>query len=104
MTLNEKRLILVVKSSKLNIQFIEYLTAELLTTFESIIKMPSGCIAKPLQRELADSIVRMANPDDLRILLACGAKVNETVTQVSFNVMSSLSRPQHFILVNTLCL
>ncbi|CAG7785048.1 unnamed protein product [Allacma fusca] len=43
--------------------------------------MPSGCILKPLQRELADQIVRLAHPDDLRILLACGAKVNETVTQ-----------------------
>ncbi|OXA38081.1 Ankyrin-2 [Folsomia candida] len=43
--------------------------------------MPLECISKPLQRELADSIIRLAHPDDLRILLACGAKVNEAVTQ-----------------------
>lgn len=34
-----------------------------------------------LQRQLADSIVRMVPLDDIRILLACGAKVNEPVTQ-----------------------
>lgn len=34
-----------------------------------------------LQRELADSIIRMVPLDEIRILLACGAKVNEPVTQ-----------------------
>lgn len=34
-----------------------------------------------LQRELADSIIRQAPLDEIRILLACGAKVNEPVTQ-----------------------
>lgn len=34
-----------------------------------------------LQRELADSIIRCAPLDELRILLACGARVNEPVTQ-----------------------
>lgn len=37
--------------------------------------MPTECIANPLQRELADSIIRMAPLDEIRILLACGAKV-----------------------------
>ncbi|KAI5640062.1 ankyrin repeats (3 copies) domain-containing protein [Phthorimaea operculella] len=36
---------------------------------------------KSLQRELADSIIRMVPLDEIRILLACGAKVNEPVTQ-----------------------
>lgn len=35
----------------------------------------------PLQRQLADSIVKMVPLDDIRILLATGAKVNEPVTQ-----------------------
>lgn len=43
--------------------------------------MPSECITNPLQRELADSIIRMVPLDEIRILLACGAKVNEPVTQ-----------------------
>ncbi|CAL8079096.1 unnamed protein product [Orchesella dallaii] len=43
--------------------------------------MPTECTTKPLQRELADSIIRLAEPDDLRILIACGAKVNDAVTQ-----------------------
>ncbi|CAB0033102.1 unnamed protein product [Trichogramma brassicae] len=47
----------------------------------TIIKMPSECIANPLQRELADSIIRLQSLDELRILLACGAKPNEPVTQ-----------------------
>lgn len=34
-----------------------------------------------MQRELADSIIRMVPLDEIRILLACGAKVNEPVTQ-----------------------
>jgi hypothetical protein len=43
--------------------------------------MPTECITNPLQRELADSIIRMVPLDEIRILLACGAKVNEPVTQ-----------------------
>jgi hypothetical protein len=40
------------------------------------IVMPteSGC-ANPLQRSLADAIIRMQPLDEIRILLACGAKV-----------------------------
>jgi len=45
--------------------------------------MPSECIENGLQRELADCITKLANLDDLRILLATGARVNESVTQVS---------------------
>ena len=44
-------------------------------------EMPTECITNPLQRELADSIIRMVPLDEIRILLACGAKVNEPVTQ-----------------------
>ncbi|CAM1325705.1 Uncharacterised protein g9041 [Pycnogonum litorale] len=43
--------------------------------------MPSVACAQTLQRELADCISRGASLDEMRILLACGAKVNETVTQ-----------------------
>lgn len=43
--------------------------------------MPSECAANPLQRALADAIIRMLPLDEIRILLACGAKVNEPVTQ-----------------------
>ncbi|XP_075988672.1 uncharacterized protein LOC142984767 isoform X3 [Anticarsia gemmatalis] len=44
--------------------------------------MPSEVIpGKSMQRELADSIIRMVPLDEIRILLACGAKVNEPVTQ-----------------------
>lgn len=43
--------------------------------------MPTECIAGPLQRELADSIIRLKPLDEIRILLACGAKANEAVTQ-----------------------
>lgn len=43
--------------------------------------MPAECAANPLQRALADAIISMAPMDELRILLACGAKVNEQVTQ-----------------------
>lgn len=43
--------------------------------------MPSECTTKPLQRELADSIIRLADPDDLRILIACGAKVQLIITK-----------------------
>lgn len=34
-----------------------------------------------LQRDLADAISRLAPLDDIRILLACGAKVDRPVTQ-----------------------
>lgn len=34
-----------------------------------------------LQRDLADAITRLASLDDIRILLACGARVNGPVTQ-----------------------
>ena len=40
------------------------------------ITMPSECSTNPLQRALADSIIRMVSMDELRILLACGAKVS----------------------------
>lgn len=43
--------------------------------------MPAECSANPLQRSLADAIIRMLPLDEIRILLACGAKVNEPVTQ-----------------------
>ncbi|XP_074594547.1 uncharacterized protein LOC141849929 [Brevipalpus obovatus] len=43
--------------------------------------MPSLSSVQTLQRELADSIIRCAPLDDIRILLACGARVNEPVTQ-----------------------
>lgn len=36
---------------------------------------------RALQRELADSIIRRAPLDEIRILLACGAKVNVPITQ-----------------------
>lgn len=34
-----------------------------------------------LQRDLADAISRLASLDDIRILLACGAKADKPVTQ-----------------------
>ncbi|RWS07426.1 ankyrin repeat and SOCS box protein 3-like protein [Dinothrombium tinctorium] len=43
--------------------------------------MPLMPSLQTLQRELADCIIRCAPLDDIRILLACGAKVNEPVTQ-----------------------
>lgn len=43
--------------------------------------MPTRISSNSLQRELADSIIRMVPLDEIRILLACGAKVNEPVTQ-----------------------
>ncbi|XP_076643035.1 ankyrin repeat and SOCS box protein 16 isoform X1 [Halictus rubicundus] len=46
-----------------------------------LFTMPTECIASPLQRELADSIIRLKPLDEIRILLACGAKANEAVTQ-----------------------
>lgn len=43
--------------------------------------MPALPSLQSLQRELADCIIRGAPLDEIRILLACGAKVNEPVTQ-----------------------
>lgn len=43
--------------------------------------MPQVACLQNLQRDLADSIIRVAPLDEIRILLACGAKVNEPVTQ-----------------------
>lgn len=43
--------------------------------------MPQVPCLPNLQRDLADSIIRVAPLDEIRILLACGAKVNEPVTQ-----------------------
>lgn len=40
------------------------------------IAMPSECTANPLQRALADSIIKCVSMDEIRILLACGAKVS----------------------------
>lgn len=37
--------------------------------------MPTECVANPLQRALADAIILMKPLDEIRILLACGAKV-----------------------------
>ncbi|XP_075678600.1 uncharacterized protein LOC113798829 isoform X3 [Dermatophagoides pteronyssinus] len=45
------------------------------------INIPLMPSLQRLQRELADSIIRQAPLDEIRILLACGAKVNEPVTQ-----------------------
>lgn len=41
------------------------------------IAMPSECTTNPLQRALADSIIRMVSLDEMRILFACGAKVSK---------------------------
>ncbi|XP_031632129.1 ankyrin-1-like isoform X2 [Contarinia nasturtii] len=46
--------------------------------------MPTECGANILQRNLADAIILMKPLDEIRILLACGAKVNEMVTQGLF--------------------
>ncbi|XP_055305739.1 ankyrin-1-like isoform X2 [Sitodiplosis mosellana] len=43
--------------------------------------MPTECVANPLQRALADAIILMKPLDEIRILFACGAKVNEPVAQ-----------------------
>ncbi|UYV82594.1 hypothetical protein LAZ67_22000062 [Cordylochernes scorpioides] len=43
--------------------------------------MPSVPCIQTQQRDLADSIIRWAPLDEIRILLACGARVNEPVTQ-----------------------
>lgn len=49
------------------------------------IAMPSECTTNPLQRALADSIIRMVSLDELRILFACGAKVSELRWSRSFD-------------------
>lgn len=43
------------------------------------ITMPSAseCAVSNLQRNLADAIIRMVSMDELRIILACGAKVGQ---------------------------
>lgn len=41
-----------------------------------LLTMPTECVANPLQRALADAIILMKPLDEIRILLACGAKVN----------------------------
>lgn len=38
--------------------------------------MPAECAANPLQRALADAIIRMLPLDEIRILLAAGAQVS----------------------------
>ncbi|OQR76192.1 ankyrin-1-like [Tropilaelaps mercedesae] len=40
-----------------------------------------AALQRSLQRELADSLIRCAPLDDIRVLLACGAQVNEPVAQ-----------------------
>lgn len=47
----------------------------------AISDMPVECLANPLQRQLADAIIRLQPLDEIRILLACGARPNESVTQ-----------------------
>lgn len=48
--------------------------------------MPSEVISeKSLQRELADSIIRMVPLDEIRILLACGAKVRGSLIQIQIH-------------------
>lgn len=42
--------------------------------------MPSECVTNPLQRALADAIITMQPLDELRILLACGAKVHRSLS------------------------
>lgn len=42
-----------------------------------LLSMPTECVAEnPLQRALADAIILMKPLDEIRILLACGAKVH----------------------------
>lgn len=50
------------------------------------IAMPSECTANPLQRALADSIIRMVSLDELRILFACGAKVSGSLKTMTVTV------------------
>lgn len=49
------------------------------------IAMPSECTTNPLQRALADSIIRMVSLDELRILFACGAKVSESFLELRWS-------------------
>lgn len=43
--------------------------------------MPTEIATNNMQRALADAIVQCASLDEIRILLACGAKINDPVTQ-----------------------
>lgn len=43
--------------------------------------MPQVPCTQTLQRELADCIIHLESLDEIRIILACGAKANEPVTQ-----------------------
>lgn len=53
--------------------------------------MPTECEeANPLQRDLADSIILMVPLDDIRILLACGAKVNVSSQKISIIIFASM--------------
>lgn len=49
-----------------------FLCGDAVHRFES---MPTECATNPLQRALADAIIMMQPLDEIRILLACGAKV-----------------------------
>lgn len=46
--------------------------------------MPTECATNPLQRALADAIIMMQPLDEIRILLACGAKVRTHFVCVRF--------------------
>lgn len=48
--------------------------------------MPSECVTNPLQRALADAIIMMQPLDELRILLACGAKVFHSLYFTLINI------------------
>lgn len=48
------------------------------------LSMPTECVSNPLQRALADAIILMKPLDEIRILLACGAKVS--IQEFSFNL------------------
>lgn len=65
--------------------------------------MPQDASIQDLQRELADSIIRVAPLDDIRIILARGAKVNEPVTQglrpLHYAVYQQYLEAIHLILV-----
>ncbi|UYV61834.1 hypothetical protein LAZ67_1006781 [Cordylochernes scorpioides] len=63
--------------------------------------MPSAPCLQTLQRELADSLIRCASLDDIRILLACGAKVNEPVAQ-GLRPLHYATYQQYFEAVNLL--
>lgn len=55
--------------------------------------MPSEvALGKSMQRELADSIIRMVPLDEIRILLACGAKVSKQAEM--FPLLEHRSAPE----------